>query len=163
MIFDLPHQAGIFTQRISLMKNIIDSTDSPYLGRVKQQQLKDSESLYTLLDHVVENNGEGLMLHLASATYQNGRSKSLLKLKKYQDAEAVVIDHIPGKGKYQGLLGAIKVKTPQGIIFKIGSGFSDLERQQPPKIGSVITYKYIGKTQRGVPKFASFLRIKTRH
>ena len=46
-------------------------------------------------------------------------------LKKHNDAEAVVIAHIEGKGKYQGLLGAIQVKTNEGIIFKIGSGFSD--------------------------------------
>lgn len=103
------------------------------------------------------------MLHLASANYQSGRSKSLLKLKIYQDAEALVIAHTLGKGKYQGLLGAVKVKTPEGITFKIGTGFSDQQRQQPPKIGSIITYKYIGKTQRGVPKFASFLRIKNQH
>ena len=100
------------------------------------------------------------MLHLANANYHSGRTKNLLKLKQHQDAEAVVIAHLPGKGKYSGLLGAIKVKTPDGIVFKIGSGFSDLERKHPPKIGSVITYKYIGKTQRGVPKFASFLRIR---
>ena len=103
------------------------------------------------------------MLHLAAAHYHSGRSKNLLKLKKHQDAEALVIEHMPGKGKYRGFLGAIKVRTPEGIIFKIGTGFSDQQRQHPPKVGSVITYKYIGKTQRGVPRFASFLRIKNQH
>ena len=84
-------------------------------------------------------------------------------MKKYQDAEAVVIEHLPGKGKYNGLLGAIKVKTPEGITFKIGSGFTDHQREHAPEVGSVITYKYIGKTQRGVPRFASFLRIRNTH
>lgn len=163
MIFDLPHQAGTFTERILLMQQLTVNTDLPYLSMIEQHKLPDSESLYSLLDHIVANNGEGVMLHLASATYINGRSKNLLKLKKYQDAEAVVIAHISGKGKYKDMLGAIKVKTPEGIIFKIGTGFSDLERQQPPKVDSIITYKYIGKTQRGVPKFASFIRIKTTH
>jgi len=160
MIFDLPQQQLPFHKRIPLMQKIIHDTDSPYLAMVKQQKINNLESLYQLLEAVVNDNGEGLMLHLDTAIYQSGRTKNLQKLKKYQDAEAKVIAHIPGKGKYKGLLGAIKVETPEGIIFKIGTGFSHKERQHPPKVGSTITYKYIGKTRRGVPRFASFLRIK---
>ncbi len=163
MLFDLPHQANNFSSRINTMRQLVSKNHSPYLAMVPQIKLADNIQLYALLDNVVDNNGEGLMLHLASANYQSGRSKNLLKLKKYQDAEAKVIAHIAGKGKYIGLLGAIKVATPEGIIFKIGTGFSDLERQHPPEIGSIITYKYIGKTARGVPRFASFLRIKNKH
>ncbi len=163
MIFDLPLQKSNFSQRILLMKQLAQNTKSPYLQMVEQRKVYSSDNLYTWLDKVVENEGEGLMLHLATAHHQTGRSNNLLKLKKHQDAEAIVIAHVPGKGKYQGMLGAIKVKTPQGIIFKIGSGFSDHERQNPPKIGAIITYKYIGKTRRGVPRFASFLRIKKVH
>ena len=85
---------------------------------------------------------------------------SLMKLKRYQDAEAIVLDHIEGKGKYKNMLGALLVKTTSGIVFKIGSGFSDQQRRVPPKIGAQITYKFVGKTLRGVPRFASFLRIK---
>ena len=163
MIFDLPHQAGTFSIRINTMKRITQTSNSPYLGMIQQSQLTNDTQLYALLDDVVKNNGEGLMLHLSTAHYESGRSKHLLKLKKHQDAEATVIAHTPGKGKYKGLLGAILVETPEGITFKIGSGFSDFERQHPPKVGSTITYKYIGKTQRGVPRFASFLRIKNEH
>ena len=160
MIFDLPHQSGNFTQRISMMKLLIEKNRSAHLFMIEQKKVSNNTKLTAWLSKVVSDHGEGLMLHLANANYHSGRTKNLLKLKQHQDAEAVVIAHLPGKGKYSGLLGAIKVKTPDGIVFKIGSGFSDLERKHPPKIGSVITYKYIGKTQRGVPKFASFLRIR---
>ena len=160
MIFDLPHQPGDFTHRISLMNKLVQESSSDHLGIIEQKKVASNSHLTAWLTKVVNDNGEGLMLHLASANYHSGRTKNLLKLKKHQDAEAVVIVHLPGKGKYHGLLGAIKVKTPDGIVFKIGSGFSDFQRKHPPKIGSVITYKYIGKTQRGVPRFASFLRIR---
>jgi DNA ligase-1 len=163
MVFDLPNQPGSFTLRLPLIKQLVQGSQSAYLAMVPQKKIANHTDLYALLDNVVKQNGEGLMLHLAKAHYQSGRSKNVLKLKKHQDAEAVVIAHMPGKGKYQGLLGAIKVRTTEGIIFKIGNGFSDQQRQQPPKIGSVITYKYIGKTKRGVPRFASFLRIKNPH
>jgi len=163
MIFDLPEQPVNFTGRIAMIKQLTQQNSSPYLAMITQRKIADNHHLYALLDNVVANNGEGLMLHLASAHYQSGRSKQVLKLKKYQDAEAKVIGHTAGKGKYLGLLGALKVKTPEGITFKIGSGFSDLQRQQPPKLDSIITYKYLGKTARGVPRFASFLRIKNQH
>lgn len=163
MIFDLPHQTGDFDHRISLMKQLIQDNNSPYLAMIEQKKVASNANLLAWLTEVVEDKGEGLMLHLATANYKMGRSKNLLKLKKYQDAEAVVIAHLPGKGKYNGLLGAIKVKTPEGITFKIGSGFTDHQREHPPEVGSVITYKYIGKTQRGVPRFASFLRIRNTH
>ena len=163
MIFDLPQQTNNFTDRIATMKQLTQDNRSKYLAMIQQQKVANNIDLYAWLDRVVDNNGEGLMLHLASATYQSGRSKNLLKLKKHLDAEAVVIGHSAGKGKYKGLLGALLVKTAEGVIFKVGTGLSDQQRKVAPKIGSVITYKYIGKTQRGVPRFASFLRIKNVH
>ena len=73
-----------------------------------------------------------------------------------------MIAHLPGKGKYEGMLGSILVETETGIRFKIGSGFSDQERQNPPPIGSTITYKFTGKTSNNIPRFASFMRIRYR-
>ena len=104
-----------------------------------------------------------MMLHLANAKHKSGRSNTLLKLKPYLDAEAVVIAHLPGKGKYTGMLGALKVKTPHGQIFKIGTGFSNEQRQTPPAIGSTVTYRYHGLTKHGLPRFASFLRVREGH
>ena len=112
------------------------------------------------LDQVIANGGEGLMLHLGSAPYRGIRSDDLLKLKRFSDAEAVVIGHIPGKGKFSGMIGAVLVKMPDGREFKIGSGFSDEQRRHPPAIGSTISYKYQGTTASGLPRFASFFRAR---
>lgn len=158
MIFDLPKHKGTFTERLTTMKNTIPRSLSPYLAVVPQLKLTSDNALFKQLDNIVDNGGEGLMLHYQHAFYTKGRSSHIVKLKRYIDAEAVVIKHLPGKGKYTNLLGAIQVKTKDGIVFKIGSGFTDKERENPPPIGSTITFKYVGKTQRGVPKFASFLR-----
>ena len=84
----------------------------------------------------------------------------MLKLKPYLDAEATVIQHLPGKGKFAGMMGALLVEMDNGKRFRIGTGFSDAERRNPPPIGSVINYKYHGLTNNGVPRFASFLRVR---
>jgi DNA ligase-1 len=95
------------------------------------------------------------------ADYKAGRSAEILKLKSYQDAEARVIAQLPGKGKNQGKLGALLVQSDDGTQFKLGSGFSDAERSSPPPIGTIITYKYYGRYPSGLPKFPSFLRIRS--
>ncbi|MDU0356185.1 DNA ligase [Paraglaciecola aquimarina] len=166
MLFDLPTHKGHFSQRNSAMQDLVAATNSPYLQVIPQFSLSNQQQLMQKLDALVEQNAEGLMLHHKNAYYQNGRSTQLLKLKKHQDAEAIVIAYIAGKGKYRNMLGSLLVElvdptnknnNPQ---FKIGSGFTDAERQQPPAIGSTITFKYYGLTTRGIPRFASFLRIK---
>jgi DNA ligase-1 len=160
MLFDLPEHKGTFSQRLSELRLLVDVIASPNLQVIPQFKLANKSELMQKLDELVEQGAEGLMLNHHNAYYQDGRSASLLKLKKYQDAEARVIEHIPGKGKYKNMLGSLLVELDSGLQFKIGSGFSDLQRQEPPQINTVITFKYYGLTARGIPRFASFLRVK---
>ncbi len=160
MIFDLPKSSVNFAGRVIQMQTLVASSASPYLAMIKQQQLSELQQLNELMETVIAAGGEGLMLHKQSAFYQSGRNDNILKLKSFDDAEAVVIDHTVGKGKFAGMLGAVVVKTNRGEIFKVGSGFTELQRKNPPAIGSVITYKYWGLTVTGKPRFATFLRIR---
>lgn len=160
MIFDLPKHTGTFTERIKAMEELTGEAMSAHLNMIKQFKLKNTKQLDNTLSNIVANQGEGLMIHRNNAYYHVGRTTNIMKLKMHQDAEATVIGYIGGKGKYQGMLGALKVKTTTGIVFKIGSGFNDDERANPPAIGSIITYKYNGKTQADIPRFARFFRTK---
>ena len=109
---------------------------------------------------MVQGGGEGLVLHRADALWQPGRSDALLKLKPLNDAEARVLAHVPGRGKHEGRLGALRVRNDDGTEFLIGTGFSDAQRDHPPPPGSVLTYTYRCTTAQGVPRFASFLRLR---
>ena len=160
MIFDLPNHAGTFDERLKRLEKIVGDINVPHIQLVEQFKVSSHEVLIKKLDDLVVQGAEGLMLHLGSSVYKSGRSDDLLKLKKHFDAEAVVIAHILGKGKYEGMLGSMLVETSDKIRFKIGTGFSDEERKNPPAIGSIITYKYFGLTKKGVPRFASFMRVR---
>ena len=162
MAFDLPGSNAPFTERIDLLKQLIESLGIPHLKLVKQSRVADHKRLMQRLDQIVADGGEGLMLHHGDSLYRSGRSDNLLKVKRHQDAEAVVVKHLPGKGKFSGLLGAVEVEMPDGKRFRIGSGFNNRERQNPPPIGSTISYKYFGLTQKGIPRFATFLRKRCR-
>ncbi len=126
-----------------------------------QFRLADRKSLTAKLEAIVAARGEGLMLHRADSPYRIDRSDDLLKLKPLQDAEAQVIGHLPGNGKYRGMLGALQVRRADGLPFRVGTGFTDAQRRSPPPLGTWITYSYYGFTARGVPRFARFVRVRT--
>lgn len=160
LIFELPNAPGTFAERALRIQEIVAQTNWPQLIAVEQFRVASRAALKKKLDEVMRGGGEGLMLHRADAAYVTGRSDVLLKWKLLQDAEAVVIGHIPGKGKYTGMMGALRVKTPDSKRFLIGTGFTDDTRKNPPPVGTTITYTYRGLTQTGLPRFASYLRLR---
>jgi DNA ligase-1 len=160
MVFDLPVHVGVFNQRLPALQSLLATSKSPWLQLVAQRKVSTHTALQTLMEHTVAQGGEGLMLHRGDSYYRAERTDDLLKFKPYEDSEAVVIGHIPGKGKYAGLLGALLVQLPNGLQFKLGSGLSDAQRQHPPAIGSSVTYRYSGFHSSGIPRFAVFMRVR---
>jgi DNA ligase-1 len=160
LIFELPNGKGDFSTRYQTLKRIIQDAHVEHLKPVKQCKVRDNKQLKHMMAAIVKAGGEGLMLHRANALYETGRSDALLKLKPFLDDEAVVIAHLPGKGKYQGKMGALLVELPDGIQFKLGTGFTDAQREHPPAIGSTVTFVYQHKTKAGKPRFARFLRVR---
>ncbi|KPP97389.1 DNA ligase [Marinobacter sp. HL-58] len=160
MVFDLPAVDRVFSERVLAMENLLEPSPSPFLMMVAQGRVADRDELMALLDDTVAAGGEGLMLRRGDSHHSTGRSDDLLKVKRFDDAEAVVVAHLPGSGKYRGMMGSIRVEREDGRQFRIGTGFSDAQRRNPPPVGSIITYKYYGYTTTGLPRFASFLRVR---
>jgi DNA ligase-1 len=158
MVFDAPAQPGTFDRRIPALEQLIAQIDAPWVWAVQQYKVGGDAALKAQLDKVVLGGGEGLVLHRGSSLYRAGRSDDLLKLKPFDDAEARVVEHLPGKGKYTGMLGALLVEMPDGTRFRIGTGFSDELRRHPPPVGSMVTFRYQGTTSGGKPRFARFMR-----
>ena len=122
--------------------------------------MADRAALAGWLAEVIAGGGEGLMLHRADAPFVTGRSDALLKLKPWQDAEGVVVAHLPGEGRLTGMMGALEVRLADGRLLRIGTGFTDAQRRAPPAVGRQITFRYRGLTRTGLPRFASFLRVR---
>lgn len=161
MAFDLPAHPGTFDERNAALRQIVAQVGHPWLQQVEQSRLSTKHELQALMKRVTEQGGEGLMLHRGSSRYRAERNDDLLKLKPYQDAEARVAAYLPGKGKYAGMLGALEVESPEGLRFRLGAGFTDAERRDPPPLGSWVTYRYNGVNEKtGIPRFARFLRVR---
>ena len=160
MVFELPDALGTFAERYEQLKRVVAQARFAQLVAVEQFRLADNAALQSKLKEIVKAGGEGLMLHRADALYVTGRNDALLKLKPLDDAEATVIGYVPGKGKYEGKMGALQVETADGKRFQIGTGFTDIVRANPPAIGTLVTYTYRGFTKNGLPRFTSYMRVR---
>ncbi len=88
------------------------------------------ERITELLERVETEGGEGLMINL-DCPYETKRTKSLLKVKSFLDAEVYVTDVYEGTGKHKGKLGGLEIifkYKKQEYSCQLGSGFSDEER-----------------------------------
>jgi DNA ligase-1 len=160
MIFELPDAPGNFSDRVEQIKALTVAANLPWLQAVPQFRVADAAALQKKLRDIVRQGGEGLMLHRVDAAYETGRSSALLKLTPWLDAEATVVAHLPGKGKYAGMTGALQMEMPDGRRFALGSGLSDTLRRNPPPVGTFVTYRYRELTQNGMPRFPRYLRVR---
>jgi DNA ligase-1 len=160
MVFDAPSFKTPFAQRAAQAADVVTAAQQPWLQAVAHSRVPDAAGLQAHLQAVVAGGGEGLVLHRADALWTPGRSDALRKLKLEPDEEGRVIAHVPGTGKYQGKMGALVLEAPGGRRFSLGTGFSDVQRANPPAVGSLVTYRYRDRTASGIPRFASFLRVR---
>ncbi len=112
------------------------------------------------LKEIEAKGGEGVVVRDPKAPYIDTRTAKALKVKSFKDEECKVVGYTKGKGKYAEVIGALKCQLTNGIIFKIGSGLSDKERKNPPKIGDIVTFKYFEKTKKEKPRFPVFMYIR---
>lgn len=158
MVFDAPKAKGHFEQRMQFLQVTVPN-DKQFVKVVEEKRCEGAKQLLAERDRVVALGAEGLMLRQPESEYEPRRSPTLLKVKPYDDAEATVIGYEPGKGRFEGKLGALHVRTPEGKEFFIGTGFTNAQRVTPPPVGSVVTYRFRGLTAKGLPRFSSYLRV----
>jgi len=157
-IFEVPNAKGDLFQRLELVKPY----ENNYLKILTQIKIKNKKHQNDFFKEIESKNGEGIVVRDPQSLYINKRTSKALKVKKFHDSECKIIGYTNGKGKYSGKVGAIICQLFNQIEFKIGSGMNDKFRKNPPKIGTIITFKYQNITKYGKPRFPIYLRIRER-
>ena len=157
-VFEVPHQTGGLPERLAVLADYLQQHPTDHLQIIRQIKVSNADQLRAFLAQVNAGGGEGVVVRDPALPYRTGRLSSALKVKNYLDTECVVQKILPGKGKYTGKMGALQCRMMDGKLIKIGSGFTDQIRAQPPALGSVITFKYYGLTKKGNPRFPVYLR-----
>jgi DNA ligase-1 len=173
LVFEVPQQLGGLLQRLNFLHDYLKRHPSNHIQVIDQLKIVSEDHLNHYYQRVLHREGEGLIIRDGSLSYQTGRLRSMFKLKPYQDAECRVEGYRPGKGKYQGEVGALLCRllpsvqarlfpqlAKQDQLILLGSGLSDELRKFPPTVGTVVTFRYNGLTRKGKPRFARFLRVR---
>jgi DNA ligase-1 len=119
---------------------------------------EDEKELFSAMKHFEDEGFEGVIIRKLDGPYQLGhRSRDLLKLKSFQDAEFEIVGHEEGKGNDKGTV-IWECVTPGGITFTVrpmgsredrAAYFQFAERHY----GRLLTVKFQGYTKAGKPQF----------
>ncbi|CBQ72011.1 related to DNA ligase [Sporisorium reilianum SRZ2] len=134
----------------------IDSLQGPQIKLVKHIKCEGRAHLAELMESVELKGGEGLMLRQPGSKYEGKRGNTLFKLKSWYDAEAEVIGYADGSGRHEGRTGSLVARMACGTVFRVGTGMSDAQRDNPPPIGSIINYRFFELSEDGYPRFPAF-------
>lgn len=160
VVFDAPALEKGFEKRLEFVQECLRGTKSKHAVAHEHLLCDGMGHLRAELTRLEALGAEGLMMRRAGSMYESGRSDTLLKVKNFHDAEARVLKHLAGSGRHKGRLGALMVEMPDGTTFSVGTGFSNRERENPPPVGSIITYRYQELSDGGVPRFPSFVGVR---
>jgi DNA ligase-1 len=155
-IFEVPQVKGDLHDRLAKVKPYANT----FIKIIEQIAIRDKKHLSDFHKDIESKGGEGVVVRDPKAPYISKRTHRALKVKSFKDQECRVIGYTEGKGKFEGVMGAIVCQLDNKIEFKIGSGFSDIERSNPPKIGAIVTFQYQEFTKYGKPRFPVFLRVR---
>ena len=160
LVFDAPDVRSSFEQRLRYLADQFRVAPSEWAQVHEHAACRGTAHLREELARIESLGGEGVMLRQPGSLYEPRRSTTLLKVKTFHDAEARVVEHLPGTGRHKGRLGAVLVELSDGTSFAVGTGFSDAERENPPAIGSTITFRYQELSTGGVPRFPTFVGVR---
>jgi len=160
VVFDAPAHAGSFEDRLEHVRGYMEANQPPHARWHPHERCTGVDHIRAELARVESLGGEGLMMRQPGSRYEIGRSWTLRKVKTFHDAEARVIAHVRGGGRHEGRLGSLQCEMPNGTVFNCGTGLSDDERNNPPPVGSIITYRYQELSNDGVPRFPSYVGVR---
>lgn len=167
-IFDIQDSAPYITRR-GLLEHLNPTSKNVRIHRLLAYVRRGDENyLGELLDKVVSIGGEGLMINLASASYENKRTNVLLKYKQVQTMDMKVEGITPGTGKYSGMVGAVECVAYCGdsrYYCSVGSGLSDSQRFEwslnPEKIvGKIIEVSYFSLSQNKDTRLTGYYSLR---
>jgi DNA ligase-1 len=135
---------------------------NPFINVVGRHKIPANiKEIMALHKYFVEAGYEGAMVKTIDAPYRFGRSYDVMKVKEFHDVDLPIIGLEEGTGRHAGRLGAVKINF-NGVIVKVGSGFSDEQREQVWNnqdnfLGRIIEVRYQEVTPDGSLRFPTFV------
>ena len=149
-----------FSERNEIINNLCCNLE--YIDIVNTFTIKNEEDVESYFTMFTNNKYEGAILRL-DTPYEHKRSKNLLKYKKFDDAEFVILDIC--EGKIRGHAEYAVIQLPNGNSCKATFSMTDEEcvkvlKDKDNLIGKLGTVKYFGYTNDGKLRFTIFKAVR---
>jgi ATP-dependent DNA ligase len=122
-----------YAARVQRSADVVKSlpAGSP-VRQVPGNNAKNEEELKAFFAQCMNDGFEGIMLKRMDTPYKFKRSDNILKLKPVVTYEGVIVGHYEGRRgtKREGLFGGFHVVLPNGIVTRVGGGFTDTVRSE---------------------------------
>jgi DNA ligase-1 len=160
VVFDAPLYGGPFEERLRYVQHLCARDGLANIVAHKQSGLVSMDQIPALLKVVEGMKGEGLIARKPGSLYEFGRrSPAMRKIITKVREDGHVVGYTEGKGKASGMMGTLHVKLADGVIADVGTGFTDVERKNPPPIGAYVTIEFREKGKTGKPRFPAYIGI----
>lgn len=115
------------SERVDLAAELISQVNDKRVVTVPGKTVNNKTELLQFYNECMEKGFEGIMLKDLSANYAFKRSKAVLKMKPVTTYEGVIVGHYEGNigSKREGLWGGFQVVMPNGIVTRVGGGYTD--------------------------------------
>ena len=136
-----------------------------YILHVGSAPVKSHDKIAEIEQIYLDDGYEGAMVR-EDAAYEQKRSWTLQKVKRFQDEEAIIFSFVEGVGKLEGKMGKFMMIDANGIEFGCPpTSHSFEEREEMWKnrhdyIGKEATFEFFERTKRGVPRFPIFKTVR---
>lgn len=170
-IFDIMVDMVPYAERREVLETLEFGGDTrlvKILGHCPDMRELEAVSSY-MLAAVTDIGGEGIMINLGDRAYQHKRTDGLLKMKKVQTMDMLVINTEYGTGKYEGQVGALlcQITTDDGKVIScnVGTGLSDEQRLDwaihPENIiGKIVEIGYFSLSQSNDARGSKFYSLR---
>jgi len=150
VVFDAPFADGNYAARMATVRSHLGA--NLFAQAVHSDKVVDEAGMRARARAVAEAGGEGLMLREPHGVYRPDRTCDLLKVVDKLFTEAMIIGHNKGEGRLASCVGSLQCKLRSGKRFAVGSGMIEVERRNPPAVGTIIVIQFKGCTDGGAPR-----------
>ena len=121
-----------YRARLTDLQLTIGDTEGTPFRYVKATTANDETELREFYNECLTEGYEGVMLKRLDTPYQWKRTDAILKMKPVATEEGVIVGwHLsPEKTKRAGQFGGFHVLTKNGVVTKVGGGYTDAQKKQ---------------------------------
>lgn len=143
--FDKGYCSKKYSDRLSSLDFMFGVYYTDKISLIETYIISSLEEANEIAENYISKGYEGVIIKSRDLLFENRTSKSQIKIKSELDCDLLCTGVIEGKGKYEGMVGALECTSACGKLkVNVGSGLSDEHRSENFKefIGKIITIKY---------------------